>query len=571
MKKLLCVLLALMLCVLAGCGGEPAESSSEPEISQPEPEIEEDPKPVKTEVQSREARFVPIDEVGTYDESIITAEILSSCTLGDVDKANLPYWTGYIMENKATVAYQYSSAWELYNAGANYFCEDEVRYLAENGFNSVRVLYGFSYLSSPDDIYSINVSELEQLDELISWCAKYNIHIMLSITGLPGIHSMDVKDEDPSKNDTLFTDPATEEAFGRYWNMLSKRYAQIPNGLLSFEIVAEAVIFSIDEQDTEAIVNRYCEVLEPIALSMFEDRSDRIVFAMDIMKLVPERLAEIGCCLSLHNHFYFINSEAYKSEFGVDISNTYWPMSFVPTNMYDGQEIIIQSEEAEGFSSTTLRLTYGYFNYEPYLYADGEILEWENATGQYAVYDSGELYAEIPDGTKEIRIEVREEIGLQLIRLIRRGVTATIVHQYINGDKIDFTPTFSVSAESYVTCANEETANFYNWDCMYENSIKDFADCAKENGVSFVMTEIGTDTLSLSPEDYIEYHEDWLKILKEHNIGWMYNCVHNILGPRYLIWLGGVNNSIPFENFSDWGDYGYVVNNDVMDLLKKYQ
>ncbi len=571
MKKLLCVLLALLLCILAGCGGEPTESTSEPDISQSEPEIEKDPKPVKTEVQSREARFVPIDEVGTYDESIITAEILSSCSLGDLDKANLPYWTGYIMENKATVAYQYSSTWELYNAGANYFCEDEVRYLAENGFNCVRVLYGFSYLSNPDDIYSINVSELEQLDELISWCAKYNIHIMLSITGLPGIHSMDVKDEDPSKNDTLFTDPAMEEAFGRYWDMLSKRYAGIPSGLLSFEIVAEAVIFSIDEQDTEAIVNRYCEVLEPIAISMFEDRNDRIVFAMDIMKLVPERLAQIGCCLSLHNHIYPISSQFFKDTYSVSATKTAWPIALVPSNMYDGEEIVIQCEEPEGFKEAVLSLTYGYFNYEPDIYADGELIPWRDATGEHLKYEKGSLNATVPEGTKELKIVVNEEIGITVIRLLRGYDSAAIANLYIDGDKIDFTPTFSISADSHINCLNEETADFGNWDYMYETSIKDFEECAKANGVSFVMTEIGTDTLSLSPEEYIAYHEDQLKILKEHNIGWMYNCVHNILGPRYLIWLSGTDGSIPFENYSDWGDYGYVVNDDVMDLLKKYQ
>ncbi len=571
MKKLLCVLLALLLCLLAGCGGEPVETPSEPESSNSEPEAEVEAKPVKTEVQNRETRYVPIDEVGTYDESIITAELLSSCTLEDLDKANLPYWTGYIMENKIFAAQEYDSAWEKYNAGAHYFCEDEVRYLAENGFNCVRVLYSFSILSNPDDVYSINVSELEQLDELISWCAKYNIHMMISITGVPGVHSDNIHDEDPAWQDTLFTDPAVEEAFGRYWDMISKRYAEIPNGLLSFEIVAEPCGVGIDESQPEAIVERYCEVLEPIALSMFEDRSDRIVFAMDIVKLVPEGLAEIGCCLSLHNHIYPINAQYFMNTYSVSATNTSWPIALVPTNMYDGEEIVIQCEEPEGFSEAVLSLTYHYFSYEPDIYADGELIPWRDSTGEHPKNESGALNATVPEGTKELKIVANEELGIKVIRLLRGYDSAAIASLYLGGDKIDFTPTFSISADSHVNCLNKETADFGNWDYMYETSISKFEECAKANGVSFVMTEVGTDTLSLSPEEYIAYHEDIISILKEHNIGWMYNCVHNILGPRYLIWLGGADGSIPFENFSDWGNYGYVVNDDVINLLKKYQ
>ncbi|MCM1257906.1 MAG: hypothetical protein NC307_08635 [Roseburia sp.] len=91
-----------------------------------------------------------------------------------------------------------------------------------------------------------------------------------------------------------------------------------------------------------------------------------------------------------------------------------------------------------------------------------------------------------------------------------------------------------------------------------------------ENGVSFVATEVGTDTQYLTPEEYAAYHGVLLRAYKENGIGWMYNAIHNILAPRELMWLNSENSL--FEDFSDVEDmHGYQVNHDVMKMLKSFQ
>ena len=231
MKKSLCLFLALLLFAGAFAGCTAAEDTGQPAA----------PRKIElTAVQAQEPRYVPIDEVGTYNTDIITDEIRGACTLGDISADALPHWTGLILENKIFYNFYSDERWAEYTPGGRYWTEDQIRFQAEQGFNCVRVVYSFSYLSDPDDVWSINMAELEQLDELLSWCMKYDMHLLLSITGLPGMAGADWKtEEDIAANDALFTDPEMQEVFAAYWKMLSRRYADIPSGALSFELEAE--------------------------------------------------------------------------------------------------------------------------------------------------------------------------------------------------------------------------------------------------------------------------------------------------------------------------------------------
>ena len=51
--------------------------------------------------------------------------------------------------------------------------------------------------------------------------------------------------------------------------------------------------------------------------SIWEDRDDRIVIVNDLWKNVPERMAEIGCCLSLHTHIYMIDERRLEEGYGI--------------------------------------------------------------------------------------------------------------------------------------------------------------------------------------------------------------------------------------------------------------
>jgi len=154
----------------------------------------------------------------------------------------------------------------------------------------------------------------------------------------------------------------------------------------------------------------------------------------------------------------------------------------------------------------------------------------------------------------ELRQEGRERVQLNV----------PIVN-YVEGQVF---PTFRVEDDG--TLVNL-TGHILDGATLYKNYIQKFVECAERNHVGFLETEIGTDTTVLSVEEYLAYHTMWLDMMREHHIGWMYNCERNIFAPKDLMWLNGTNNPIPFERFSLWEDGPYWINDDVMELLKAYQ
>ncbi len=516
-RNILCFLLCLTMLtsMLTGCGSQKNDTVIE--------------KYEATAIQSQETRYLPIAEVGTYNKDIVTDELIANVDLPEAGNGKAPVWNGYILENKIAVNFE-NTDWLKYTPGEHCFNKFEIERMAELGFNCVRVCYSLSFLSDPTDIYSINISELEQLDELLSWCLENDLHLMLSITGMPGKGNTSQQEEMVDRNPELFDNPDIGNAYAAYMEMLAMRYADIPSKALSFELLAEP---NVSDESMEC----YVDFLAPVAQSMWTYDSSKILIVNDLFKRVPEKLAEIGCCLSLHNHFYPINAEMLKNWYGMDVPDTYWPITGVPEQQDEGQTTTMYSEE--GFREASVSLNYTYFNYEPDLYADGVLIPWENATGRYLFYDMGELHANIPDGTRELKVVVNDAMGIGCITVEQGAQTARIfglTSSCFDDAVID--TAFHLTSEGSFIWADEQTKSLSSWQFMYDHSIAKFVECAEKNGVSYIMTEICTDTQSLSVEDYIAYHTEWLEVLKEHNIGWMYNCIHNILAPPDIMWQG---------------------------------
>lgn len=573
MKRIVSLLLALVMVLgLAGCGG------SEPAVEEtPATEVTEatEPAPVKVEktaVQAQEAWYVPIEEVGTYNEEIVTPEILASNTLPQLDKAALPYWTGLILEEKISVNYR-NDGWDYYTGGGWYWNEEEIRYMSENGFNCVRALYSLSFLSNPEDVMQINVSELEQLDELISWCIKYNMHLILAQTGLPGKwgswgdnwhYDFDYwhTQENVVGNPELYTSKEMQETYLRYYEMLAKRYQDIPNGVLSFELATEN---DLPENDMQL----QADVLGPVAEMIWSYTPDRIVIVNDDARVVPRPLAELGCCIAVHNHVYSLDGSNLEP-YGVDYE-PHWPIQYLPS-FIDSRTtpLVIRAEEV--FSEGELVLYLSYRNDWPVVRIDGKVVQDKTHDGP--IYEPESLTVPVPEGAKEIEIRFQDEMELDGLTLRQGSEEITLVahaesQNAVHDEAPEKMPTLRLNRDMTITDISEEPV-VLGKEYLAETYLQPFLDTAKECGVSFVMTEVGSDQAApLSPEEYLAYEACFLDYLQENGIGWMYNCIHNILAPESLMWLNEQNSN--FTDFSDVPDmYYYQVNNTIMDFLKSY-
>ena len=142
--------------------------------------------------------------------------------------------------------------------GKGHFIEEQFKFIGERGtFNCIRVLYSMSYLGKDGEPHMVDESELDQLDEVISWGIKYNLHIMICISGMPCKQNATMQEEAVQSNEELFADDTIFGVFSDYWVMLAKRYDDIPSKYLSFKLVAEAAVL-------DANVSLYEDRLAPI-------------------------------------------------------------------------------------------------------------------------------------------------------------------------------------------------------------------------------------------------------------------------------------------------------------------
>lgn len=119
--------------------------------------------------------YIPVTEAGGYDTSIITDQLLSANSpLPEVSQNELPSdWKGAGLSCCKDGHHIY-----------RHFRESDVTFLAENGFNFLRLFFGFDTLRFPDypeDGRLINENELKELDRLIAWGMEHGVHIQISM------------------------------------------------------------------------------------------------------------------------------------------------------------------------------------------------------------------------------------------------------------------------------------------------------------------------------------------------------------------------------------------------------
>lgn len=504
----------------------------------------------KSEVANQPARYISVNEVGPYNKTIIPDELLTSSTLPEASKSHIPYWTGMVLENKIFVN-NYDDRWNTTTSGVNYFYEEQIKFLSEQGFNYARIVYSMSYLSNPNNILEVNEAELEQLDELISWGIKYNVHIQISFIGLPGKANTSVESENVGSNGELFSNPELQQVVKAYFTMFARRYAAIPVKNLSFEMLAEPTL----ENGDLAV---YAQVLTPFMQSMWSENPDRILVCADLWKQLPEQLAAAGCSLSVHNHIYTVDTRRLPM-----INYTAkWPMEYLPSLLNENGGETLKLVNENGFNSGKVRI---YINRGNVKILADDVVILNNSNGQ-----TGWVEGAFPQGTKVIGItdagSFVEFYGVKVEQDGREPVTL-VIHDLYTGSETLSMPTIQIYDDG-TTKNIDDPQKVLNADFFTADYLQKFIDTAKKYNVGFLLTEVGTDTQSLTEEEYYAYHNEWLTALKNNNISWAYNCMHNVLAPENVLWL---NKEAGFSDIIQVPGTPFLENRGVVEFLKKFQ
>jgi len=121
--------------------------------------------------------------------------------------------------------------------------EEHLKWMRDWGFNFVRlpIAYPF-YLQfdrtkniTPDEIYQINNAAVDRIDNLVQMAHKNNLHVSLNLHRAPG-YCINAGFNEPYN---LWKDQAAQDAFYFHWNMWAKRYKNISDKKISFDLLNE--------------------------------------------------------------------------------------------------------------------------------------------------------------------------------------------------------------------------------------------------------------------------------------------------------------------------------------------
>lgn len=185
--------------------------------------------------------FVAPEDVGMYSTEIITDDLLTKATdLPAASCEKLPSdWHGVVMDDMQLI-YD-NNHWD------NNIYEYEIQAVKEAGFNYIGLELDFNWLQDfllysdrthigklgqKEDKGKLSLERLEQLDQVLAYCMKYDIHLNLRATGVGGWYDAGSQDWH-APEDWEWRQGAS---FAALWQAIARRYADIPNEYLSFTL-----------------------------------------------------------------------------------------------------------------------------------------------------------------------------------------------------------------------------------------------------------------------------------------------------------------------------------------------
>ncbi|MEO6004350.1 MAG: cellulase family glycosylhydrolase [Opitutus sp.] len=121
--------------------------------------------------------------------------------------------------------------------------EDHLRWIADWGFDFVRVPMAYPYYLdidrtkpvTPEDVRRIDPRRVDEIDQLVTRAHRHGLHVSLNLHRAPG-YCVNAGFHEPFN---LWKDQAALDAFCFHWNMWATRYRDVSPDKISFDLVNE--------------------------------------------------------------------------------------------------------------------------------------------------------------------------------------------------------------------------------------------------------------------------------------------------------------------------------------------
>jgi endoglucanase len=147
---------------------------------------------------------------------------------------------------------------------ATSFREEDLKWIADWGFNFIRIPMDYRFWIADQDPFKIDESGLAEVDRIVQLGQKHHLHVSLNLHRAPGYCVNDRNHEEPF---SLWKDAAALDAFCLHWKTLAKRYKGISSKKLSFDLVNEPPAVSAEimtRADHERVIRKVVAVIKKI-------------------------------------------------------------------------------------------------------------------------------------------------------------------------------------------------------------------------------------------------------------------------------------------------------------------
>lgn len=513
-----------------------------------------------------DGNYVSVEKVGTYDKNIITDALLNkSSKLPEVTQSKLPSeWkgTGYSAHKDGRHAYKD-------------FSETDVRFLADNGFNMMRLFLGFSTLRYPDytkDPELVNTRELEDLDQLVAWCMKYDIHLQISMINLPTrIIDTDWKGEN-------FPTQKEWDLMDQYWTMLANRYSNIPSKYLSFDLCNE---IEPDINQADIAKDAFRKTVE--AIRQVDDKRVLLYSFQGNPNLQwADDMASLGLAIGCHPYYpQFIatadNHYTQKNPYAKAV----WPVVWFPMGQISCGQAPLTISGAVSASKLSLHILDSSVNAKADVFADDQLIKTIELTSdhfennEYFYYDK--IFSlDIPQGTQQISIKIRDGYAFIDTVIIDGSLGETRIMPHDVCDYPDNATPLPLIVNADGSYTNSEN-RIIDGEEIFKVDVMPLMDIAEQYKVGFMVNEFGMfgSCVNWDINVVAAYHDTVLKMLEQKGIGWCYCELSNVIGKHIVLmfgesqWAGTTIDQVTYTNEKGHKDTLYV-NKQLLDVFRKY-
>ena len=506
--KLMPAALLLLTLLLSACGARPGASGASP-LSATSTLATVAPTGTPIATATATAAATPTPAPFTYTPR-------ANSRLPEPTWSDLPQWHGFNINHLCDMSYT-----------DGVFVEKEFRLLAEQGFNFARIPLDYRFWAPGDDWAGVRESRLKTLDDAVGWGIQYDIHVSLDLHRAPGYCV-----NPPAEPESLWTSAAAQRACAAQWAMLARRYRDVPNRNMSFNLLNEPA--NVSAQDYEKVVRLLVEAIRA------ED-PDRLIIAdgLDYATVPLPQLKDLQIAQALHN--YKPMQVTHYMASWVEGADAYpppaWPLVSLSGYLYGPRQAALASPlTIDGPVTQAARLTLHVNQVSDVAHmqvlCDGRVVFDETLRStadpascekviyaeQWGIYQNifnRDYTADIPVGTQKIEVRLKEGDWLTLTQMALTFPDGTAATAAFTGQEWGVrTPGFRLQGGDLMPDANAETMDR----AWLREQLQPWVDL-KNSGVGVMIGECGV--YNQTPHDVtLRYMADAMAVYRECGFGW---------------------------------------------------